>query len=373
MKRTFTIIFTIFVLQSMNSQVINFTDLNFKNRLLQSTSNEGPTYFIASNSSGENMAIDSNNNSEIEIYEALAVYRLTVQNATITNLSGIEYFTNLIDLNCADNLITSLDVSALTNLEHFRCDRNDISFLNINGLTNLRTFWYGSNNLPNVNANSNPNIIHLGCDLNNITDLDISGLINLSFLVCYYNNIETIDLSNQLDLRSLYCSHNQLTNLNISNMSNFGSLKANNNPLISLNMKCGDTFSFTNLFNMDFSNCPNLQSICVDDFNLNSIQNKVEDYGYTNCNVNTSCNLDIDLFHLEEQIVLFPNPAKDNLYFVSNINLSENIVNVYNNIGQLVLVSKNNNQIDLTNFKKGVYMINITTDSKTLKSKFVKD
>lgn len=365
--------FVIFSFQYIHSQIITFPDINFKTRLLQSTANNGPVYFIGSGSNGQNIAIDSNNNSEIEISEAQAVYRLTVQYAAITDLSGIEYFTNLIDLNCADNLLTSLDVSSLSNLENFRCDRNDISYLNITGLTNLRTFWYGGNNLPNIDSNNNPNIVHLGCDGNNITSLDVSGLPYLSFLVCGYNNINTLDLSNQYNLKSLYCEHNSLTELDISKMINFVSLNCFNNPLININMKSGHLFDFQNLANMNFSNCPNLINICVNDFNINSIQTKVLNYGYTNCDVNTNCNLTNEYFDFNEQVIFYPNPVKNVLHIESNLSSSEYLVSIYNNIGQLVLISKSTKQIDVSSLKKGVYIINITKNNKLVKSKLFKD
>lgn len=365
----------LFSFQNIYSQIITFPDLNFKTRLLQSTANTGPVYFIASGSNGQNIAIDSNNNSEIEISEAQAVYRLTVQYAAITDLSGIEYFSNLIDLNCADNLLTSLDVSALSNLENFRCDRNDISYLNITGLTNLRTFWYGGNNLPSIDANNNPNIVHLGCDGNNITSLDVSGLPYLSFLVCGYNNINTLDLSNQNNLIHLSCPFNLLTELDISKMINYGSMQCNNNPLININMKNGHLFDYQNLtqYNMNFSNCPNLINICVDDFNINSIQTKVLNYGYTNCDVNTDCNLSNEYFDFDEQITFYPNPVKNVLHIESNLSSSEYLVSIYNNIGQLVLISKSTKQIDVSSLKKGVYIINITKNNKSVKSKLLKD
>ena len=132
MKKIYLQLLFLLLSKSINAQIINIPDINFKNKLLSATANVGPAYFIAADVYGNNIAVDINNNGEIELSEALRVYKLTVQNCNITNLSGIEYFTNINYLNCADNLLISLDVSSLTNLNYFRCDRNNLTFLNIN-------------------------------------------------------------------------------------------------------------------------------------------------------------------------------------------------------------------------------------------------
>lgn len=371
----YTLIAIIIFVTNLNAQIITFSDLNFKNELLASTANVGPVYFIASDVNGDNMAVDANNNGQIEVVEAQAVYKLQVQNRNISNLSGIEYFTNLIDLNCADNQLTSLDVSDLTNLQVFRCDRNDISTLNIEGVNDLTFFAYGGNNLPNVNLNPLTNISFLSCDNNNITNLDVSSLTSLYFLICSDNNLKSLNIASQFNLSSLFCDYNQLTDLDLSQM-NMSSLRCNNNPLVNLNMKTGDLFS-NNLVtssNMNFSNCPTLTNICVDNFNINKIQNKVNGYGYENCSVNSNCNLSAENFEFSREIKLFPNPASNVLNIESDYNLKISTVSVYNFSGQVVLFSKSvqdKNVVDVAALKRGVYLLEISTENQTILKKFI--
>ena len=375
MKIKYLILVFIGFVTRLHAEIINFPDLNFKNRLLQSTANVGPIYFIASDVSGNNMAVDANQNGEIEVSEAQAVYMLTVQGRNITDLTAIEYFTNLIDLNCADNQLTTLDVSTLTNLQIFRCDRNDIGDLNIDGLFELRSLAYSGNNLPNLNVNPFTNLAFLYCDNNQITNLDLSGLPSISFLVCDHNNIQSLNLSNQINLRSLYCDYNLLTNLDVSTML-MVSLHCNNNPLVNLNMKTGNFFG-NNLLsqtNMNFSNCPTLTSICVDDFNINSIQNKVNGYGYVNCSVNSNCNLSSVSFDFNQNIKIFPNPVSNTL----NIEYDKqdmSTITISNVSGQTILtlnVGQHSNAIDVSELTQGVYFIKMITDQGTMSDKFIK-
>jgi hypothetical protein len=72
---------------------------------------------------------------------------------------------------------------------------------------------------------------------------------------------------------------------------------------------------------MQFNNNPNLQYICTDDIELNYIQEKITQYGYTNCHINSYCSfvpggtfytiaginkLDADGNGCDENDILFP-------------------------------------------------------------------
>jgi hypothetical protein len=69
-----------------------------------------------------------------------------------------------------------------------------------------------------------------------------------------------------------------------------------------------------------------------------------------------------------------PIPAKEVLNITSNQSLIILSINIYNTIGQSVLVNHtNNNQVDVSNLKTGTYFIKIVSDKGTLNSKFIKE
>src|SRR6476660_8289369 len=185
------------------SQIINFVDPNFKAKLLASQYNNWPNYYlIAADINQVDMVVDTNGDGEIDVAEAQAVYYLKVQGSTpgdaptdLFDLSGIEYFTNLIELNCADNVLTTLDVSALTNLNYLRCDRNNITFLNTSGLVNLNYFSFGGNELPNLDISHLVNLTELYCDNTGSTNMDFSAQTELTRLFCGNNPLQSLDLS----------------------------------------------------------------------------------------------------------------------------------------------------------------------------------
>ncbi|WP_299161528.1 hypothetical protein [uncultured Tenacibaculum sp.] len=115
MKKKQLLIASMFLCFFANSFAqINFPDPNFKNALLT-----------------HSPAIDTNGNSQIEISEALAVVRLELDNKNISNLEGIEYFTNLEILKCSDNNIKEINTETLTKLRFIVAERNQIKSIDV--------------------------------------------------------------------------------------------------------------------------------------------------------------------------------------------------------------------------------------------------
>jgi hypothetical protein len=73
----------------------------------------------------------------------------------------------------------------------------------------------------------------------------------------------------------------------------------------------------------------------------------------------------------EFSINLFPNPTKDKI----TVEASETInhIMVYNISGQLLLSLDSTNEIDLTNFKTGLYIVTIETEKNTSRFKIIKE
>lgn len=88
---------------------------------------------------------------------------LDLPNKNITSLAGIEYFTDLENLDCRGNQLTTLDVTKLTNLTGLICAGNQLTTLDVTGLTSLMI---------------------LVCNDNQLTALDVTGLTSLTDLYC---------------------------------------------------------------------------------------------------------------------------------------------------------------------------------------------
>lgn len=275
MKKIILLICTCFLTTSLFAQIINIPDPNFKAALLSASG-------ASSCAGGGSYQIDTNNNGEIEVSEALEVCRLQVTNSDIYDMTGIEYFTNLEKLFCYNNSITEFNAPSLENLETLSIANNLLTEINLTGLDNLG---------------------YLSITSNQLTSLDISGSSSMRVLQCGNNLLTSIDLNQSL--RSLYCGNNLLTSLNLnpsivnlecnnnlletldlSELSNLYQLDCSSNNLESLFMKNG---AIENQYFVDFSNNNDLQYVCADTEQLQVIEEKIIEYEYNNCFANSIC------------------------------------------------------------------------------------
>jgi Leucine-rich repeat (LRR) protein len=455
-----------------NAQIITIPDANFKAKLLAAN----PTNTIAYNGLVA-IKIDSNNNNEIEVSEALEVTSLNVSIADIDDLTGIEFFTTMRSLNCTQNHIASLELSNLANLKSLYCNLNLLSSLDLNGLTSLVNLECAENvltqiNFSNVNSlqtlscrfnfltslqlNAQNNLTYLNCDYNQLTTLDVSNLAELTNLACQSNQLLDLDLNNQVNLTSLNCSFNQLSSLDLSNLDNLTTLNCAHNAITALDitnlsqlylLNCESnlignpfvlngmpdlhevychnnfipSFNFSDVDNLqildcsanpiayldvsplpllsvlnchdntqlvnlnikngnnepflDFSDNPNLLYVCADEGQLTDVQNLITQYGYTNCEVNSLCDLTTNDFDLGGSFKVFPSPAKNYLQLQIHSSTTVQSITVYDILGQAVISisnTENVSTIEVSGLKTGIYFIELNSDKGTAIKKFLK-
>ena len=129
--------------QSVEINTTNFPDATFRDYVQQ---------------------FDTNHSGSLSSDEIAVVTQINVINKSISNLTGIEYFTALEKLECYYNQLTSLDVS------------------------------------------QNTALTYLECSYNQLTSLDVSGCTALTYLHCYENQLTSLDVSENAELNTLNCS-----------------------------------------------------------------------------------------------------------------------------------------------------------------------
>jgi hypothetical protein len=153
---------------------------------------------------------------------------VNVYQMQISDLTGIQYFDGLNDLNCNNNLLQSLP-NLPANLQYLDCGINQLT--SIPSLpANILIFWCPSNqltSLPNLPAT----IWNFDCGYNQLTSLP-SLPANLLRLYCRYNPLTSLP-SLPTNLQNLYCNNNQLTSLTSlpSLPSNLSKLDCHNNNI----------------------------------------------------------------------------------------------------------------------------------------------
>ena len=377
------LIFIVAFTNLCNAQIVNIPDANFKAKLLAANANNS----IASTQTPDITSsvqvntfnkIDTNGDGEIQVTEAAAIKYLNVTNSSIPNMEGIEYFTNLLVLNCSYNLLTSLNVlalarlrqlrcdvnklpsldvsritslieldckynklislnvSGLTNLENLYCEYNDFESLDVSGLTNLRKFECQANELISLGLNGLTNLQHFSCEFNQLPSLDVSRLTNLKVLTCYNNQLISLNVSGLLNLETLYCNYNQLPSLDVSGLTNLVSLKCSNNLLTSLNV--------TGISNIQQLYCQKNQ---LTSLNVSGLTNLMD----LNCNTNQLVNLNvsglINLLNLDCQRNQLPSLDVSGLTNLMDLNCKINNLIRLNVTGltNLKVLTCNNNQL----------------------------
>ena len=150
---------------------------------------------------------DADGNWYLNAAEIAATDVMYIDGRGIASLQGIHYFTELEELECADNQIAHLDLSANTLLTYLNCDNNPL------------------------------------------TELDLSVHAALNYLNCANCLLTSLDLTNCLSLISADCSRNaQLSQLILPNADCFYSLNCSECALTSL-----DAVLCTGLTNLDCS------------------------------------------------------------------------------------------------------------------------
>ncbi|MCW9037184.1 T9SS type A sorting domain-containing protein [Altibacter sp.] len=448
MKTCFcTALFAFIFITISQAQIVSIPDTHFKNKLLT-----------------HDPIIDTNTDGEIQLSEAQALTGGLFVNGTFANpgqisdLTGIEAFANITELDCSinqisglplsgnlllekinarDNLLGAVDVSPHTALIELNVGSNSLIAIDVSNNTALEVLYCNSNAIKDIDVSVNTALRYLEISANQISALDLETNLNLETLSANFNPLGTLDLSNQSqlerldctfceltsldisnsnDLENLYVPINQLTSLNLSNkpvlefarlsqnqltslgqinsplltslfvdendlstldISNTGvyRITCNDNPNLSyINLKNGinQDFDTSGSSNNDFTNLPNLETVCVDD-DTSALTVFIENQVGHAVNFTEECLLGVSGLEVSH-VVLHPNPTDNIVQITSSFPVIE--VSVYNSIGaQLFQYSKSDGikNIDLSSLKSGLFLVKLVdAQNQTTVEKIIK-
>lgn len=320
------LLFTFFLLfQLAGAQNITFPDPVLKEFLVNSTVNfnQDPNNYVAY------PPIDANGDGEISTTEALDVVGLGFYYLNITNLEGLQYFTNLKVISTYYANFPVFNQPTLVNLEQLSLfnavGASPLTSVDLSNNTNLIKFQCTSDLITSLDFSNNTMLKELDIYCPSLTSLNLNNLVNLKSL-SYIGRMPTIDISDSINLLTLSCigssdsfaypEENLLTSLDLSNQG----------KLINLNV------TGNNLSSLDLSSCPNLEYIYIAHNNLSSLNlNNVnyvkyffcEDNSLASLNVNSMFNLQI--FNCKDNLLTSlstkNNTIEDTIDFSGNPNL----------------------------------------------------
>ena len=245
------------------------------------------------------------NDDSVSTFLIASVDELNINFLNITDLTGIENFSSLEELECEYNNLTQLDLSNNYSLEELKCSGNQISSLSINNLFSLE---------------------EINCSNNLLTTLDFMMLSNLEELDCSNNQITILDFSGCSAIEKIYCNNNSLQCLNLKNgnNSNISDLVAIGN----INLTCIEvdnpsyaTFNWNINNGFYFDNSVSFSSSCTGLCNSTNIDSTVF------CD---SINFVYDTITIYDTLVFYA----DTIIFYDSISICDSIIMSYDTLTQ---------------------------------------
>ncbi|WP_299838963.1 hypothetical protein [uncultured Tenacibaculum sp.] len=217
---------------------------------------------------------DIANDGQVPTTLIKVVTSLDVSNQNIADLTGIQDFTELANLNVETNVLTSLDLSSNVNLQNLNFDNNNITTLNLGSISKLVSIEGRYNQLSTIDLTQNPDLTFINLRDNLFTTVNVASnplLETINLRAC--SNLTSIDISNNPNVKSLFFQDTALNGLDVSQNPlletiviervNFNSIDVSNLPAL-IQLRIADN-NFTSL---DVSNNPALVRLECENNNL---------------------------------------------------------------------------------------------------------
>lgn len=369
-------------------------------------------------------------NDYVPIENINSITSLNINTKSIEDLTGIEDFIALTELDCSSNYLTVLNVSFNSNLEVLNCELNELTNLNLSLNTKLtdlncsyntlesldisnnialKSLDYASNfNIENpLNLSNLINLEYLDCQHMGLENIDVTNNIKLITLFCRFNNLSSLDISQNLDLEVLSCGINNLTNIDVSKNTKLVAFSTLNNQLAEIDLSKNLTLetiviagenitaldltknqALTQIFvggndTLEILNLKNDTNTIITDFfaennpNLTCIQ--VDDASYSNTNwtnidatasfsENCGYTLSNEVFQ-ESNFSIYPNPVSDFLNITSDFDIES--ICILDIQGKELLKSIST-KLDVSQLKTGIYFIRINSSNNNTIKKIIK-
>lgn len=287
----------------------------------------------------------------------------------------VSAISQLTSLACGNNDIASLDVSMHPLLSGLSCGNNQMTSLTLDALQPLKWLDYSNNPLPNVNPSVYTSLESLGCSNVGCASLDLTAFTALTSLSCSGNLFTDLNTDDLVNLEYLELRNSQLTDLDLSHSPNLEYVHISDNLLLeSINLHNGAVIEYSG--ENDFTNNPNLGSICVDEGEQASLQGYFVQYQLPVPIINTECAIMANDKFALENISVYPNPATVTVTVTVNADILIGSLELYDIQGRMLEKTVKNEMsasLDVSGRAAGIYFLKINTDKGVKIEKLIKE
>ena len=188
------------------------------------------------------------------------IVSLELYDKNIGDLTGIENFLALEELNCMGNYMSTVDLSKNSKLKILRITAGVLKTIDLSANTELVTLSLGMQSLEEIDLTKNIKLAFLDLNFGRFTQIDLTKNVLLKSLELSDSNVSQLDISNQPNLQSLRVSYTELKELDISQNPMLQSLWVNGSKISTL-----DISKQIELKDLKAYDTPNLNCIQVKD------------------------------------------------------------------------------------------------------------
>ncbi len=227
-----------------------FPDETFRNYILNNIDSNGDKHL---------------NKGEIRNATWIQIGEWEGERLPLTNLKGIELFTELRGLSVINTNLEQIDLSQNTLLNNLRLQNGKLTSIDVSMLIQLSQLTLQQNMLTELDVQKCKALTNLNCAINRIQVLDLSNLTLLQQVDCGNNQITALDISNCKELVNIGCIGNQLAFLDTTGLTKLECVVAWNNKYTAtltdgkFNLKDIPGFDVTKASNWRNSNGQNIQ------------------------------------------------------------------------------------------------------------------
>ena len=196
-----------------------------------------PVHFPDENFRTVAARFDLNHDKVLSAGELAQVKTIECYSEEISDLKGIEFFTQLTMLDCSGNSLTRLDMSGNPALVHLYCYGNSLGSLDVSQNTGLKLLECNDNELSTLDVSRNKALSVLRCRGNYLSTLDVTRNPALGELNCSGNMLEELDIRSNTTLAYLHCSGNMLGSIDLRNNAALTDLDCSDNELESIDIR----------------------------------------------------------------------------------------------------------------------------------------
>ena len=177
--------------------------------------------------------VDANSDGVLSAKEIKKTTNMFLRHLDIKSLKGIEYFTELTDIDLRGNKLTTVDFSKNKKLEGLDLGSNKLKSLDVTGNTELKSLYLRGNALKSMDISKNTKLEFFDMLGTKVQTIDISKNVNLTYFGC---DVAKLDTKKNPKLEELVVRDGGLTSLDLSMNPELEYLAASGNKIKTLDI-----------------------------------------------------------------------------------------------------------------------------------------